>query len=597
MRLMSLTGLLLLLLAGTSLADVAVQTDWKGGPGIGGPVTDWSDRFSIGNDLDWDTTPGQLKLIVEEGEYPIDTAVDYAYGCALMDIDIDGDMDIAACSYNGFWVHWWENTGGGESWSEHTIGTTQGPRWIQIADLDLDGDRDIIVSAGISNEIVWWESRSGGSSWITHVLESDFDARQIFVADFDGDGDSDILGVSSETGDVVWWRNRLNQSLPWLKNYIDGSLTGAYACHAADIDLDGDMDVAASSTSLNDIVIYTNDLQYSGSWLKNVIDADNSNPTCVHFANIDSDARPELLVASAEGLVFYDYSGMSWTYNVIDNSINNAASVTSVDVDGDGDLDLGMVCGGSFNDVYWYQNLPGTTWERNMIDSNFQSPNCIVAGDVNGDNVPDFAGTAGWDDRVSWWKVAGFSTPGTLESSIFDTQATALYWQSIYWSYEQPMGTSIVFNVRSSNNPSSMGAWSGSIADPGTLIGVLVNNTRYLQYKVTLLTTNPFATPSLKDVAIIWSPTGIEDGQNPFISLSSPNPCFGSCTINWSLSEPGQAELSIYDSAGRLVRVLENGWMTEGSHSTMVDDLPSGTYAAYLQGPGFTAIHRVVIID
>ncbi len=41
-----------------AFAGSALQTDWLGGPGVLGPVTDWGSSFHIGDDLDWDNHTG-----------------------------------------------------------------------------------------------------------------------------------------------------------------------------------------------------------------------------------------------------------------------------------------------------------------------------------------------------------------------------------------------------------------------------------------------------------------------------------------------------------------------------------------------------------
>lgn len=588
----------LLVLSGAVWADSATQTDWSGGPGVAGPVSTWTDDFYLGTDLDWDTEPGQLKLVIDRVENVIDPAVDQAYGCELIDMDGDGDRDLVGCSYAGDYIHWWSNSNGGTTWTENTVGSVNGPVFLRTADIDMDGDRDVFVAAADGNEVAWFRNNNQGSSWNKYTIESGFDARQISTGDFDGDGDIDLAGVSSETGDVVWWTNRVSQGLSWVKAYIDGALLGAYACDTGDIDLDGDFDIVATSTSGSTVILYINDIQSSGTWTKSVVGSSIYGPYSVAIANIDDDARPEIVIARTSGISYFDYvSGTIWNDITISNTVNSVTSIVDFDFDGDGDVDLASCSGGYSDDVYWFQNLPGSSWEKNTIDNDFQDGVCILAGDIDDDGVPDITGAASGEDRISWWRIGGFTSPGVLYSSILSISQPG-YWQYLIWSYEQPYGTSLFFNLRASNNPSAMGSWSADIHDPGSIIGILENGRSYLQYKVTLQTTYPYATPSLKDVTIQWSPTGIEEGEGDrVLTLASPNPCFGSVELLWTLEEPGDASLSIYDASGRMVRTVESGWFDAGEHSSVVDGLPSGVYAACLQGCGFTAMHRLVILD
>ena len=42
--------------------DSAVQTDWTGGSGVLGPVTDWGSYFYLDNSLEWGSFPGDVLL-------------------------------------------------------------------------------------------------------------------------------------------------------------------------------------------------------------------------------------------------------------------------------------------------------------------------------------------------------------------------------------------------------------------------------------------------------------------------------------------------------------------------------------------------------
>jgi hypothetical protein len=74
---------------------------------------------------------------------------------------------------------------------------------------------------------------------------------------------------------------------------------------------------------------------------------------------------------------------------------------------------------------------------------------------------------------------------------------------------------------------------------------------------------------------------------------NQPNPFNPRTTIRFDLPVAGQAQLSIYDLAGRLVRVLVEGEIPAGSHEAVWDgrdqsgrSAPSGTYLARLVAGG-----------
>jgi hypothetical protein len=594
-----------MLLSSILHAEAVTQTDWQGGPGVPGPVTAWNDRFDVATDLDWDTTPGQLKLIIETGINLVASGFDGASCAFPCDFDVDGDMDVVGVGRFENSLAWWENLGDGESWAEHAIGAVSGPMYVTAGDYDGDGDRDVMVSASGVNQIVYWENRGSGDTWLSHVLESDFDAREIESSDFDADGDLDIVAVSDATGDICWWRNRLNQGLPWLKSYIDGSLTGAWSCHSADVDADNDIDVVACSYNQDKVILYRNDLQFTGSWIKEVIGSGVGYPVSVRAANLDSDAMKEVVVACyyAGDIAIYDFSTtlMAWHRTTVDADLGGALAVATGDLDLDGFNDI-VAAGSSANDVAWYENDgTGEGWTKTIVDGNFSGANSVATSDMDGDGVVDILSAAMYADVVAWWRIAGFSTPGVLQSSIIDLGGTNVYWQFLFWSLDQPSQTQITFNVRCSNNPADMGAWSPNLtASPSSLIGILENECRYFQYLVTLSTSHPYSTPSLKDVSVVWSTwygvEGDEGDSGDILQITTPNPSHGAFTVQWMLEQPGNATLSVFDATGRIVRELAAGWYDSGTRDAVVDGLPAGSYAVCLQGDSFTAMRRVVVL-
>jgi hypothetical protein len=48
--------------AARATTNQAIQTDWSGGPGKPGPVTDWGDSFDSEDYVSWSGWPGELIL-------------------------------------------------------------------------------------------------------------------------------------------------------------------------------------------------------------------------------------------------------------------------------------------------------------------------------------------------------------------------------------------------------------------------------------------------------------------------------------------------------------------------------------------------------
>jgi hypothetical protein len=98
-----------------------------------------------------------------------------------------------------------------------------------------------------------------------------------------------------------------------------------------------------------------------------------------------------------------------------------------------------------------------------------------------------------------------------------------------------------------------------------------------------------------------WS----REGQQIVLDLrqNSPNPFADFTDLFYSIPASGQANLWVYDSAGRLVRTLAEGDLSAGRHRASWDGkdefqhlLPSGTYFFKLQSGGASATRKAILL-
>jgi len=79
----------------------------------------------------------------------------------------------------------------------------------------------------------------------------------------------------------------------------------------------------------------------------------------------------------------------------------------------------------------------------------------------------------------------------------------------------------------------------------------------------------------------------------------SPNPFSSSLGISYSLPDPGQIELSVYDLSGRLVVDLMSGSISSGEHVSVWNSnpaVPDGCYLIVLDACGERSVRRVVLL-
>ncbi len=88
----------------------------------------------------------------------IDAEIEGPHCLATVDLDNDGDTDIATCGRDSSGIAvWYKNSGTGE-FSRDLIGMNQGSYDIRAADMDGDKVLDILIAGDTSRNIVWYEN-------------------------------------------------------------------------------------------------------------------------------------------------------------------------------------------------------------------------------------------------------------------------------------------------------------------------------------------------------------------------------------------------------------------------------------------------------
>ncbi|MCD4707243.1 MAG: T9SS type A sorting domain-containing protein [Candidatus Sabulitectum sp.] len=438
---------------------------------------------------------------------------------------------------------------------KHTVdGNFDGARSVYATDLDGDGDTDVLGVGYYANDITWWENRDTGAGiyWTEHTVDGSFNgAHSVYATDVDGDGDTDVLGAAYLDDDIIWWENTDGTGTVWTEHSVDGNFDGARSVYATDVDGDGDTDVLGAALRADDI-----------TWWENT-----------------------------------DGTGTVWTEHIVDDNFFTAASVYATDVDGDGDTDV-LGAANYADDITWWENTDGTgtVWTEHLLDGTFDGAYSIYATDVDGDGNTDVLGAAERADDIVWWSIFGYSA-GTLESSILDA-GTVDYWDTFVSSGDEPAGTSLGFQFRSSQDYSSMGVWSDTVFTSGTsLSGILADSTDFMQYRAILQTTDPQYTPVLNDVSFSYSTyLGIVDNDASSWGLAPyTNPSFGNFAVQVSAPQPGVVNLILHDITGRVIAQYSQE-LPGGVHAVSFNNLAEGVYFCTMHAGDFTATERMVVL-
>ncbi|MFZ5433905.1 MAG: FG-GAP-like repeat-containing protein [Calditrichota bacterium] len=310
-------------------------------------------------------------------KFIIDGNMISAHSVHANDLDGDGDLDVLGTSY-GSSINWYENDGQDSiSWTRHTI-TAVFTEAHEVSSADIDGDNDIDVLGASSalNRITLWLSDGGSPpQWTEQVIDSNCGmAKSVAAADLDGDGLLDILSAALLDNDVKWYRNGGGDPIQWTTYTIDANFGGAHRVQAADMDNDGDNDVICAGYLNHQIAWWRNNGGSPITWTKQIIARNFANACIAQAADIDLDGRLDV-IGSAQGTnwIFWWQNGggdtITWTENIVTLDFYRVWPLCAFDADADGDSDL--VAGSSFegnNQVrLWRNDMAEATGNREHL--------------------------------------------------------------------------------------------------------------------------------------------------------------------------------------------------------------------------------------
>ncbi len=197
-----------------------------------------------------------------------------------VDLNHDGHMDfVALLAQEHETVIAYINKGTKDfSFDQQVIYAAPHPNWgstgIQLVDMDKDGDLDVLMTHGDTFDDglvkpyhgIQWLENTGKFPWTNHPLPNMAGVHRAVAADLDGDGDLDIAACALLAGGanvdestlpaLVW----LEQTTPgvFVKHTIEMGVPRHATLDVGDIDGDGDLDIVTGNFAANKAV---------GSWI------------------------------------------------------------------------------------------------------------------------------------------------------------------------------------------------------------------------------------------------------------------------------------------------------------------------------------------
>ncbi|MDD5528698.1 MAG: T9SS type A sorting domain-containing protein [bacterium] len=377
------------------LWEKQTQTDWMGGSGVQGPVTNWSTRYYEGDSVT---------------------------------VAIEGQVSLIATK--------WDYTSNG--WVRHSVdanaGITDHTQGFMPADIGNDGIQDLIAH---TNDSVFWYKNVGNYVFTKQPIgpasSGGIATPCVFPCDLDKDEDVDVLVATGGSG-TGWFENDINNTPPWIYHQI---ATGNYhRVSSADIDLDGDMDVIAVNNSdyeyCGTIQVFKNDgMQNFGGPVQS-IDESGYEGWRIYPVDFNKDGYPDLYSVLSDLFVYLNDGASNpghFTKSFFSGSYLDGGWPSDINMDGNVDL----VCGGyvDYNFHAFLGNGTGTTFTDQILPpGGFTGyTDGAMAIDMDLDGLPDVLGTC---DKIGWFRQSGTLTFTLYPIDNFSYSAS-------HWIYAAPM--------------------------------------------------------------------------------------------------------------------------------------------------------------
>jgi Bacterial Ig-like domain/Purple acid Phosphatase, N-terminal domain/RTX calcium-binding nonapeptide repeat (4 copies) len=255
---------------------------------------------------------------------------------------------------------------------------------------------------------------------------------------------------------------------------------------------------------------------------------------------------------------------------------NNDPDWAMFSIKGDGTFNARTNNGGSQTETALPSSLIGAAhhyrieWDstevRYFVDGSLVATHAADFGTTQMRPLASDLNSGGPDVSVDWLHVSPYSASGTFDSRVLDA-GEQVEWDALSWGADTPAGTGVALSVRTGDTPTPDATWSAfsPLASSGDSIGA---NSRYLQYRAELTSSDPDTTPALSEVSASYATdstapdTEITDGPSGI--TNDPT-----ATFAFSSSEQGSTYSCRVDSNayGSCTSPRTTARLADGSHT------------------------------
>jgi hypothetical protein len=309
----------------------------------------------------------------------------------LVDVDGDGDVDIASVEYVTNTLRTLLNDGAGAFSPGPTSAAPAMPRSLKFADWDLDGRVDVLVGDGFGR-LSWLRASVGGLFELPRELEVSDSGVDCLAHDVDADGDNELFVT-------LWTGSGFATSLAVLEGLglelrspvITRDDHAAFDLTFADLDADDEVDVLSGGGYLPPA--YARGIG-DGSFTHFTALSTDVQRSPVRLADLNGDGASEILFATASTLfIFRGVPGGTPVLHAATAVSPEVNDLALADFDADGLLDLATIDGGGALLVSLGDGALGFQAQWQGVAGYL--PSSVAAADFDGDGRVDLATLGG----------------------------------------------------------------------------------------------------------------------------------------------------------------------------------------------------------
>lgn len=334
----------------------------------------------------------------------------------IVDLDLDGQMDIVAASYEQ--LIWYKNIGNG-SFQNIPIGEPISLiHQIQCADMDNDGDLDIVLGIIDNLETSITIMERGNNEVIVHnIREGASHEFSLSVADLDTNGMMDIVTSIEHDGSLtVWARMQHNK---WEFNGFSvlsihengwGKMQGIY-----DIDKNGVPEVIHSVVDDGDTDLNSYEWVNGGS-VENTLLKYSAYSSYLCIADIDLDDDLDIISSRSRTEVCENTGNNNFNCQKIIPESIALRSLVCEDFDQDGDMDVIGIGNNYF--TYYFENENDTSFnKKNLVTDVTFHRTILKYGDLDNDGDLDMVMCTKDEKNLVWIENKTLTTDIAISSS------------------------------------------------------------------------------------------------------------------------------------------------------------------------------------